>query len=117
MSHSSRPSLFSSTASPGSDSLTDLLAHSFGFSAFRANQEEVCRAAISGRDLLLVMPTGAGKSLCYQLPAIARGGTALSVPPPTALREDQPPKPPPRGRGGPVIPSGLDRQTSRQACI
>ena len=49
-----------------------LLQSAFGFSAFRANQEAVCRAATDGRDVLLVMPTGAGKSLCYQLPALAR---------------------------------------------
>ena len=47
---------------------------SIGFDAFRANQEEVCRTVIEGRDALLVMPTGAGKSLCYQLPGLARGG-------------------------------------------
>ena len=41
----------------------------FGFSSFRPNQEAVCRAAVEGRDVLLVMPTGSGKSLCYQLPA------------------------------------------------
>ncbi|MGH9563375.1 MAG: DEAD/DEAH box helicase, partial [Terracidiphilus sp.] len=58
------------------DALYGPLKSVFGFARFRANQEEVCRAAIEGRDLLLVMPTGAGKSLCYQLPAIARGGTA-----------------------------------------
>jgi ATP-dependent DNA helicase RecQ len=52
--------------------LTSLLHATFGFSDFRANQEAVCRAATEGRDCLLVMPTGAGKSLCYQLPAIAR---------------------------------------------
>ena len=61
----------------------------FGFAQFRANQEEVCRAAIDGRDLLLVMPTGAGKWLCYQLPAIALGGTALVISPLIALMEDQ----------------------------
>ena len=59
--------------------LTDLLHQTFGFPAFRANQEAVCRAATDGRDVLLVMPTGAGKSLCYQLPAVARGGTALRI--------------------------------------
>jgi superfamily II DNA helicase RecQ len=61
----------------------------FGFTCFRANQEAVCRAAIAGRDLLLVMPTGFGKSLCYQLPALALGGTALVISPLIALMEDQ----------------------------
>ena len=69
--------------------LNELLRAVFGFAQFRANQEAVCRAAIEGRDLLLVMPTGAGKSLCYQLPAIARGGTALVISPLIALMEDQ----------------------------
>ena len=47
------------------------LLHSvFGFSAFRPGQEEIVRAALAGEDVLAVMPTGSGKSLCYQLPAI-----------------------------------------------
>jgi RecQ family ATP-dependent DNA helicase len=98
-------------------SLTGLLAHAFGFPAFRANQEEVCRAAIAGHDVLLVMPTGAGKSLCYQLPAIARGGTALIISPLIALMEDQVAKLAARGLAVARIHSGLDRQSSRQACI
>jgi ATP-dependent DNA helicase RecQ len=60
------------TSDSNSSDLAELLHSVFGFAQFRANQEEVCRAAIEGRDLLLVMPTGAGKSLCYQLPAVAR---------------------------------------------
>src|SRR3954452_8707877 len=113
----SRPSLFPSTPSPETGSLNDLLARTFGFPAFRVNQEEVCRAAISGRDLLLVMPTGAGKSLCYQLPAVARGGTALIISPLIALMEDQATKLTARGLRVARIHSGLDRQTARQACI
>lgn len=97
--------------------LNALLARTFGFSAFRANQEEVCRAAIAGRDVLLVMPTGAGKSLCYQLPAVARGGTALVVSPLIALMEDQAAKLAARGLQVARIHSGLDRQVSRQACV
>jgi len=108
-------------ATPGESNadlpLNALLARSFGFSAFRANQEEVCRAAIAGRDVLLVMPTGAGKSLCYQLPAVARGGTALVVSPLIALMEDQATKLAARGLRVARIHSGLDRQVARQACI
>ena len=126
MPQSSRPFLFPSAASPeaaadpdasADHSLTGLLARTFGFPAFRANQEEVCRAAIAGRDVLLVMPTGAGKSLCYQLPAIARGGTALVISPLIALMEDQAAKLMARGLHVARIHSGLDRQVARQACI
>lgn len=100
-----------------SDPLLDLLRQTFGFSSFRANQEEVCRAAVAGRDLLLVMPTGSGKSLCYQLPALARGGTALVISPLIALMEDQAAKLNALGLKVARIHSGLDRAASRQACV
>ncbi len=96
--------------------LTTLLHQTFGFPAFRANQEAVCRAATDGRDVLLVMPTGAGKSLCYQLPAIARGGTALVISPLIALMDDQAAKLSAAGLRVARIHSGLDREQSRQAC-
>ena len=66
-----------------------LLRTVFGHSAFRPHQETVCRAAAEGQDLLLVMPTGAGKSLCFQVPGLARGGTTLVISPLIALMEDQ----------------------------
>ena len=97
--------------------LTKLLHSVFGFAQFRANQEAVCRAAVEGRDLLLVMPTGAGKSLCYQLPAIARGGTALVISPLIALMEDQAAKLSAVGLRVARIHSGLDRGQARQACV
>ncbi len=100
-----------------SSALQELLRGTFGFPAFRANQEEVCVAAVSGRDLLLVMPTGAGKSLCYQLPALARGGTALVVSPLIALMEDQAAKLAALGLKVARIHSGMDRAASRQACV
>jgi ATP-dependent DNA helicase RecQ len=96
--------------------LTSLLQSTFGHSTFRANQEAVCRAATNGRDVLLVMPTGAGKSLCYQLPAIARGGTALVVSPLIALMDDQAAKLSAIGLRVGRIHSGLSRDDSRQAC-
>ena len=89
----------------------------FGFAQFRANQLEVCEAAVAGRDLLLVMPTGAGKSLCYQLPAIARGGTALVISPLIALMEDQAAKLGALGLRVGRIHSGLERGVARQACV
>jgi ATP-dependent DNA helicase RecQ len=101
--------------------LTSLLHTTFGFSAFRANQEAVCRAATEGRDVLLVMPTGAGKSLCYQLPAIARqamgeASTALVVSPLIALMDDQAAKLTAHGLRVGRIHSGLSRDETRQAC-
>ncbi len=100
---------------PGS--LAEILRRNFGFADFRANQQEVCRAAIDGRDVLLVMPTGAGKSLCYQLPAVARGGTTLVVSPLIALMEDQVAKLAGQGLRVARIHSGRDRAESRQACV
>ncbi len=96
--------------------LGSLLKSTFGFEGFRANQEAVCRAATDGRDVLLVMPTGAGKSLCYQLPAIARGGTGLVVSPLIALMDDQAAKLSQAGLKVARIHSGLSREDSRQAC-
>lgn len=61
----------------------------FGLSAFRLGQEEVIRAVLAGRDCLCVMPTGGGKSLCYQLPALALDGLTLVVSPLIALMKDQ----------------------------
>ena len=77
----------------------------------------VCSAAVDGRDLLLVMPTGAGKSLCYQLPAIARGGTALVISPLIALMEDQAAKLSALGLRVARVHSGMDRVAARQACV
>ena len=94
-----------------------MLRSVFGFAQFRANQLEVCEAAVAGRDLLLVMPTGAGKSLCYQLPAIARGGTALVISPLISLMEDQAAKLGALGLRVGRIHSGLERGVARQACV
>ena len=99
------------------ENLAHLLQSVFGFAHFRANQEAVCRTAAQGRDLLLVMPTGAGKSLCYQLPAIALGGTAIVISPLIALMEDQVAKLAARNLRVARIHSGLDRSISRQACV
>jgi ATP-dependent DNA helicase RecQ len=61
----------------------------FGLRAFRTGQEEVLRAVFARQDVLCIMPTGGGKSLCYQLPAIARPGLTLVVSPLIALMKDQ----------------------------
>ncbi|WP_437819996.1 DNA topoisomerase 3 [Sorangium sp. So ce1078] len=99
------------------EDLLDLLQQCFGFRAFRRYQEAVCRTAAAGSDVLLVMPTGAGKSLCYQLPGIARGGTTLVVSPLIALMEDQAAKLRACGFAAERIHSGRSRADSRKACI
>ncbi|HVE84258.1 MAG TPA: DNA topoisomerase 3, partial [Myxococcales bacterium] len=95
------------------DDLGQLLRSAFGFEAFRPHQEAVCRAATRGEDALLVMPTGAGKSLCYQLPGRARGGTTLVVSPLIALMEDQVGKLRAGGFAAERIHSGRERSESR----
>ncbi|MDB5668266.1 MAG: recQ, partial [Alphaproteobacteria bacterium] len=67
----------------------DILHTTFGFSAFRGVQEQVVGRVMAGAHTLAVMPTGAGKSLCYQVPALAREGTALVISPLIALMHDQ----------------------------
>ena len=66
-----------------------LLRNVFGFSSFRPGQEEIVTAVLDGENVLAVMPTGSGKSLCYQLPAIARPGLTVVVSPLIALMRDQ----------------------------
>ncbi|WP_437627071.1 DNA topoisomerase 3 [Sorangium sp. So ce1151] len=97
--------------------LRELLQQCFGFRGFRPYQEAVCRTAAAGSDVLLVMPTGAGKSLCYQLPGIARGGTTLVVSPLIALMEDQAAKLRAFGFAAERIHSGRSRADSRKACV
>ena len=70
-------------------SVHQLLNDRFGFSHFRGVQEAVVDRAMAGEHTLAVMPTGAGKSLCYQLPALARHGTAIVISPLIALMQDQ----------------------------
>jgi ATP-dependent DNA helicase RecQ len=67
----------------------ELLKRVFGFDHFRGVQEKVVERVMAGHHTLAVMPTGAGKSLCYQLPAVARDGTALVISPLIALMHDQ----------------------------
>src|ERR1700733_1870553 len=61
----------------------------FGFETFRAGQGEIIAAVLDGRDVLAVMPTGSGKSLCYQLPALLRDGLTVVVSPLIALMRNQ----------------------------
>ena len=67
----------------------DILKSTFGFDGFRPNQEQVITSLIEGADVLAVMPTGAGKSLCFQVPSLMHDGVTIVVSPLVALMEDQ----------------------------
>ncbi len=71
------------------DPLEDALQRHFGWEQFRPGQREVVEAMLAGRDCLAVLPTGGGKSLCYQLPALVREGLVLVISPLVALMQDQ----------------------------
>ncbi|THF61651.1 DNA helicase RecQ [Pseudothauera rhizosphaerae] len=66
-----------------------ILEHVFGYTAFRGEQEAIVEHVAAGGDALVLMPTGGGKSLCYQIPALLRSGTAIVVSPLIALMQDQ----------------------------
>ncbi len=96
-------SLTHDTRSAAGIDLHGALREHFGHADFRPGQEEVVRAALAGRDVLVVMPTGAGKSLCYQLPALMREQLTVVVSPLVALMADQ--------------VAGLDRIAAGQAVL
>src|SRR5215475_14109939 len=74
---------------PTLDDAQSALERHFGFSRFREGQADVIEAVLAGRDVIVVMPTGGGKSLCYQLPALLFPGVTLVVSPLIALMKDQ----------------------------
>ncbi|MHB8461972.1 MAG: DEAD/DEAH box helicase, partial [Vulcanimicrobiaceae bacterium] len=69
--------------------LDDALKHHFGYESFRPLQREICERTLAGEDVLALLPTGGGKSLCYQLPALLESGLTLVVSPLIALMKDQ----------------------------
>lgn len=71
------------------DSTLELLKTHFGYSSFRPNQEQIVHDIIKGNDVLTIMPTGGGKSVCFQIPALALPGTAIVISPLIALMKDQ----------------------------
>ncbi len=76
-------------AAPALEKAREILKHKFGYDAFRSEQEAIIEAVTSGRDCLVLMPTGGGKSLCYQIPALVLDGIAVVVSPLIALMKDQ----------------------------
>jgi ATP-dependent DNA helicase RecQ len=77
------------TAIHVSNDLSAQLQHEFGFDGFKGPQEEIIQSLISGTDTFVIMPTGGGKSLCYQLPAMICEGVAIIVSPLIALMKNQ----------------------------
>src|SRR5437763_15399060 len=69
--------------------LLRVLRQNWGYSSFRPLQERIVHSLLDGRDACVVMPTGGGKSLCYQLPALVLGKTAVVISPLIALMQDQ----------------------------
>jgi ATP-dependent DNA helicase RecQ len=78
-----------SAISPSTSALQDAMGRYWGYSSFRPLQREAMEAVLAGRDSIVVMPTGGGKSLCFQVPAVAQGGLALVVSPLISLMKDQ----------------------------
>jgi ATP-dependent DNA helicase RecQ len=95
--------------------LDSALREYFGFTAFRPGQREACEAALEGRDVLVVMPTGSGKSLCYQLPALMREDVTIVVSPLVALMQDQVEALEARGLGDRVALVNAQRDTATNA--
>ena len=83
------PAGLDSGAGREADSAQRILKEVFGFDGFRPGQEAAIGALLAGRNILAVMPTGSGKSLCFQVPALVRGGLAVVVSPLVALMQDQ----------------------------
>src|SRR5690606_25319056 len=97
------------------DQLLDTLRERFGFDEFRPGQEEIIRAVLGGRDTLGIMPTGAGKSLIFQLPALLLDGLTVVVSPLIALMKDQTDKLTELGVDALTINSGLTPAEQRAA--
>ncbi len=93
--------------------LAHLLRVTFGYSSFRPLQREICETALAGRDVFALLPTGGGKSLCFQLPALARDGLTVVVSPLIALMKDQVDQLQASGVAATFLNSSLDADEAR----
>src|SRR5712672_2780808 len=93
--------------------LRSALKRYFGFTSFRPLQEEIIRDALAGKDVFAVLPTGGGKSLCFQLPALVRPGLTVVVSPLIALMKDQVDALKASGVAATFLNSSLDADESR----
>lgn len=103
-----------SQAKMSSDSLYKILRDVFGYPNFRGNQECVIEHVTSGGDALVLMPTGGGKSLCYQIPALCRSGLGIVISPLIALMQDQVDALKQLGVSAAFLNSSLDAETARE---
>lgn len=90
-----------------------LLRRTFGYASFRPLQREICEATLAGRDVFALLPTGGGKSLCFQIPALARGGLTVVVSPLIALMKDQVDQLQASGVAATFLNSSLDADEAR----
>jgi ATP-dependent DNA helicase RecQ len=104
---------------PQFQSLEEALKHFFGYETFRLGQRQIVEEALQDRDLLIIMPTGGGKSLCFQLPALLKPGLTVVVSPLIALMQDQVDALQDNGIGATFLNSSLswDNVRSREAAI
>ena len=96
------------------DTALDYLQQTFGYSQFRLQQGEIIQTLINGDDAVVLMPTGGGKSLCYQIPSLCRSGTGIIISPLIALMHDQVIALQQLGINAAFLNSTLDAKTSRQ---
>ena len=103
-----------SQPAPVTEDIHATLQHVFGYSAFRPDQQEIIEDLIAGRDAFVLMPTGGGKSLCYQIPALHRPGVAIVVSPLISLMKDQVDALAANGVAAAVYNSTLEADAARQ---